>query len=75
MDYKSNISNFLICDSRKRRATFTIEYALLIALIVAALLAMQFYVRRAMCGRLRMTGDGFGQGRQYQPGVTVITEI
>ena len=59
---------------RSRRAIFTVEYVILIAVIVAALLAMQFYLRRAVCGRIRSAGDTFGQGRQYEPGVTVVTE-
>ena len=57
-----------------KRAISTVEYVILIAVIVAALLAMQFYLRRAVCGRIRSAGDTFGQGRQYQPGVTVVTE-
>lgn len=58
----------------ENRAASVIEYALLIAVIVLALLAMQFYLKRAMFGSLRGAGDTFGQGRQYQPGVTVVTE-
>jgi len=64
----NSMLNYKICGLRKKRAIFTIEYVILIALIVAALLAMQFYVRRAICGRFRSTGDGFGGGRQYEPG-------
>jgi uncharacterized protein (UPF0333 family) len=58
----------------KNRASFTIEYAALIAIVVLALLTMQFYLKRAMFGKLRSMADGFGQGRQYEPGVTVVTE-
>ena len=62
-----------IMNRASKRAILTVEYVILIAAIVAALLAMQFYLRRAVCGRLRSTGDAFGQGRQYEPGVTVVT--
>jgi len=61
----------MIQDASKK-AAFTVEYVILIAVIVAALLAMQFYLRRAVCGRIRSAGDTFGQGRQYEPGVTSI---
>jgi uncharacterized protein (UPF0333 family) len=59
---------------KSQRASFTIEYGALIVIIVLALLAMQFYLKRSMFGKLRSTGDMFGQGKQYEPGVTVVTE-
>ena len=59
--------------SASKKAAFTVEYVIVIAVIVAALLAMQFYLRRAVCGRIRSAGDAFGQGRQYEPGVTAVT--
>lgn len=43
-----------------------IEYTLVISCIVGALLGMQFYVKRALQGRLRMAGDQIGE--QYEPG-------
>lgn len=49
------------------KAFSTIEYSLLIAIIVAALVGMQVYLRRAVCERYRQTGDTFGFGRQFQP--------
>ena len=53
------------------RASFSIEYAVLIAIVVAALLGMSVYTKRALMGRWREAGDTFGSGRQYEPGVTV----
>lgn len=50
------------------------EYSLLIAVAVAALLCMQFYVKRAVCGRFRQAADAFGYGRQFEPGVTKVTK-
>ena len=47
-----------------------IEYAVLIAVVVAALAAMAVYTKRALNGRWRGVGDAFGHGRQYEPGVT-----
>lgn len=50
------------------------EYAVFIAVIIAALVGMQFYVKRAVCGRYRQAADVFGSGRQYEPNVTEITK-
>lgn len=58
----------------KQKAFFSLEYALLLAIIITALLAMSVYFRQALCGRWRQAGDAFGQGRQYEPGWTQITE-
>lgn len=68
---KLNIDNM---KSRSKKGVFTFEYVVLIALVVLALLAMRFYLKGAMQGRLRSAADSFGQGRQYEPGVTVETK-
>ena len=39
----------------------TVEYALLIAFVVAALVAMQFFLRNAMQGRLKQSGEQIGE--------------
>ena len=49
-----------------RRGGFSIEYAVLIAVVSAAVLGMSVYVQRALAGRWRSVGDTFGQGRQYE---------
>lgn len=48
------------------RAASMIEYALVVAVVIAALLGIQVYVKRAICGRWRQAADVFGYGRQYQ---------
>jgi hypothetical protein len=53
---------------RMRRAQSTVEYALVIACVIAALLAMRAYVARGIQGRLRSEADQLGQ--QYAPGRT-----
>lgn len=50
-----------------KKAMSTIEYAMLIAIVVAALIGMQFYLRRAVCGHWKQSGDAIGFGRQYDP--------
>ena len=43
----------------------TLEYAMVVACVVAALLSMQFYLKRGMQGRLRAAGDEICE--QYAP--------
>ncbi len=50
-----------------RKAQSTLEFAIVIFAVVAALLAMQVYVRRGLQGKLRSSGDEFSV-QQYEPG-------
>jgi len=43
----------------------TLEYAIVIAVIVAALIAMQSYIKRGIQGRMKQSTDDIGQ--QYSP--------
>lgn len=61
-----------------KRAQSTLEYALMIAVVVGALVAMQFYVKRGLQGRLRQSSDEIGE--QFSPTrttslTTTITNI
>lgn len=49
------------------QGSLSIEYAVLLAVVVAALIGMSVYTMRALSGRWRTVGDTFGYGRQYQP--------
>ena len=69
----NRIKNKFMRGWQSRAGSFTIEYTALVILIVLALLAMKFYLRGAMCGSFRSVADSFGQGRQYEPGVTTET--
>ncbi|MFH1191178.1 MAG: hypothetical protein V1670_03170 [Candidatus Omnitrophota bacterium] len=51
--------------SAKAGAQSTLEYAVLIACVAAALIAMQIYMKRGTQGRLRQAGDEIGE--QYTP--------
>jgi len=51
-----------------RRAQSTLEYALLIGVIVAGLIAMQMYLKRGYQGKLRESTDQIGE--QYSPDYT-----
>lgn len=50
---------------RNPRGQTTMEYALLAAVLVAALIGMQMYLKRSMGGRLRSAADSLGE--QYAP--------
>ena len=52
---------------RQRRALTILEYSLLLACIVFALLAAQVYLKRALMFKWRESVDSFGHGRQYAP--------
>lgn len=49
----------------RQKAMAIIEYSLLIAIVVAALLGMQIYLKRGVSGKWKESGDVFGFGRQY----------
>lgn len=49
---------------------FSLEYAVLIAIVAASLLAMSVALKRGLSGKWRTVGDTFGYGRQYEPQVT-----
>jgi len=51
-----------------KRAQSTLEYALLIGVIVAGLIAMQMYLKRGYQGKLRESTDQIGE--QYSPDYT-----
>ena len=57
---------------RGRQGGFTVEYAVVVVVVIAALLGMAVMVKRGLAGRWRSVGDTFGHGRQYEPGVTTI---
>ncbi|MDD5560985.1 MAG: hypothetical protein PHT50_02500 [Candidatus Omnitrophica bacterium] len=52
----------------KNIAQSTIEYVVMVSLIVAALFAMQVYLKRGLAGRMRSSADEVGGGYFYSPG-------
>jgi len=52
-----------------KRGQSTLEYAVLIVVIIAALVAMQVYLKRGLQGRVRESSDQIGE--QFSPGYTV----
>ena len=49
-----------------------LEYAVIIAVVAAVLIAMFVYTKNTVQGQHRQAGDVFGGGRQYEPGVTQV---
>lgn len=56
----------------KTKAQSTLEYAVVIAVVVAALLAIQVYMKRSVQGKLRSSTDNIGE--QYSAGITTVTK-
>jgi len=71
LDFRLKIQNPKSKIQNDNRGQFAIEYAVLIAILAAALVGMAVYAKRALAGKWRAVGDTFGQGRQYEPGITV----
>ena len=52
-----------------RRAQSTLEYAIVVVVIVAALLSINAYIKRGVQGKLRASTDEIGD--QFSPGMSV----
>lgn len=59
--------------SLRKRGQSTLEYAVLIVVIIAALVAMQVYLKRGIQGRMRESTDQIGQ--QFSPGYTTSNMV
>ena len=51
---------------RKIKGQSTLEYAILIIIIIGALLSIQIYIKRGLQGRFRSSADDIGD--QFSPG-------
>ena len=56
---------------RKMKGQSTLEYAVLIIIVIGALLSIQVYIKRGVQGRLKSAADDIGE--QYSPGNTNYT--
>jgi len=48
-----------------RKGASILEYSLFIAVVIAAFVGMQVYLKRGVCGNWKQAADVFGFGRQY----------
>ena len=64
---------FKFFNQRRKKGQSTLEYAILIIIIIGALLSIQIYIKRGIQGRLKSAADDIGE--QFSPGNTnsVIT--
>lgn len=56
---------------KKMKGQSTMEYAILIIIIIGALISIQVYIKRGVQGRLKSAADDIGD--QYSPGNTNVT--
>ena len=54
----------------QKRGQSTLEYAVLVVIIIGALLSIQFYIKRGVQGRLKSAADDIGD--QYSVGNTNV---
>ena len=54
----------------QKRGQSTLEYAVLVVIIIGALLSIQFYIKRGVQGRLKSAADDIGD--QYSAGNTNV---
>ena len=60
-------------NNRKKKGQSTLEYAILIIIIIGALLSIQVYIKRGVQGRLKQAADDIGD--QFSPGNTNVIKI
>jgi uncharacterized protein (UPF0333 family) len=58
----------MIKPSLLKKGQSTLEYAIIITVVIGALLAMQIYFKRGLQGKLKESSDNIGQ--QYSAGLT-----
>ena len=59
-------------NKRRKKGQSTLEYAILIIIIIGALLSLQVYIKRGIQGRLKSATDDIGD--QYSDGNTNVTK-
>ena len=64
---------FKYLNKRWKRGQSTLEYAVLIIIIIGALLSIQVYIKRGVQGRLKQAADDVGD--QYSVGNTNVVKI
>ena len=60
-------------NKKRKKGQTTLEYAVLIIIIIGALLSIQVYIKRGIQGRLKSATDDIGD--QFSPGNTIVNRI
>jgi DNA polymerase/3'-5' exonuclease PolX len=63
---------FKYLNKKRQKGQSTLEYAILIIIIIGALLSIQVYIKRGVQGRLKSATDDIGT--QFSPGNTNVTK-
>ena len=61
---------FTYLNKRRKKGQSTLEYAVLIIIIIGALLSIQVYIKRGIQGRMKGAADDIGD--QFSPGNTNV---
>lgn len=64
---------FKYLNRKRQKGQSTLEYAILIIIIIGALLSIQVYIKRGIQGRLKSATDDIGT--QFSPGNTNVVKI
>ena len=64
---------FKYFNNRRRKGQSTLEYAILVIIIIGALLSIQVYIKRGVQGRLKSAADDIGA--QFKPGDTNVVMV
>lgn len=64
---------FKYLNNKRKKGQSTLEYAVLIIIIIGALLSIQVYIKRGIQGRLKSATDDIGD--QFSPGNTNVVTI
>ncbi len=69
---------FKLLNKRRKKGQSTLEYAILIIIIIGALVSIQVYIKRGVQGRLKSAADDIGEqfsvgNSNYVKTTTVIT--
>ncbi len=62
----------MLIDLNQKKGQSTLEYAVLVTIIIGALLSMQFYLKRGIAGKVKDSADQIGD--QYSAGNTNVLE-
>ena len=63
---------FKYLNKKRQKGQSTLEYAILIIIIIGALLSIQVYIKRGIQGRLKSATDDIGT--QFSPGNTNVVK-
>ena len=63
---------FKYLNKKRQKGQSTLEYAILIIIIIGALLSIQVYIKRGIQGRLKGAADDIGT--QFSPGNTNVVK-